>query len=128
MITKNQIGSKVTGLETKFHFLLENTNDLITFLNEKFEHEFINEKAYLKILGYTSKEIIGKRLRDFVHPLDIKRGVKYIRKGLIEGEVTEEFRIKHKDGRYVLVQTKGKFYKDNYGTLKALLISRDITE
>ncbi|MFX0175447.1 MAG: PAS domain S-box protein [Candidatus Hodarchaeota archaeon] len=128
MITKNQIGSKVTGLETKFHFLLENSNDLITFLNEKFEHEFINEKAYLKILGYTSKEIIGKRLRDFVYPLDIKRGVKYIRKGLIEGEVTEEFRIKHKDGRYVLLQTKGKFYKDNYGTLKALLISRDITE
>ena len=98
-------------LEEIFKLILDNTNDLIAILNSKFEHLFINENAYKNVLGYSKEDIIGKRPKDFRHPDDIKRAAQAIRKGLINGEITEEFRIRHKDGHYIWVETKGKYIK-----------------
>ncbi|MCK4370955.1 MAG: PAS domain S-box protein, partial [Candidatus Lokiarchaeota archaeon] len=52
----------------KYKLILDNSNDLIAILNKDFEHEYINERAYLNILGYSKEDIIGKRVRDFTHP------------------------------------------------------------
>jgi len=114
-------------LEAIFKLILDNTNDLIAILNSKFEHLFINENAYKNVLGYSKEDIIGKRPKDFRHPDDIKRAAQAIRKGLINGEITEEFRIRHKDGHYIWVETKGKYIKENNKLVGAIFITRDIT-
>jgi len=114
--------------EEKYQLIVKNTNDLIAILNDKFEHEFINQNAYLKVLGYTEDEIIGKRPRDLTHPDDIKRVANAIKRGLLKGETKDEFRIKHKDGHFVWLETTGKFFKDKDENVKAIFISRDITE
>lgn len=112
----------------KYKLVLDNTNDLIAILNHNSEHEFINEKAYLNVLGYSVEDIIGKRPRYFTHPDDIGRVSKAIKEGLLNGEIKEEFRIKHKKGHYKWVETKGKYLMENNKMKGAIFISRDITE
>ncbi|MCK4281222.1 MAG: PAS domain-containing sensor histidine kinase, partial [Candidatus Lokiarchaeota archaeon] len=114
--------------EEKYRLISENANDLITILNQKFEHEYINEETYLKILGYSNDDMLGKTRLDLIHPDDIKQGMKALRNGFKYGEGIAELRLKHKDGHYVWIETKGKTYIDSNGETKALTISRDITE
>ena len=89
--------------EKKFKLIADNTQDLIAILNQKFVHEFINENAYLNVLGYLKEDVIGKRPRDFYHPDDIKRITKILKKGFLSNEITEEFRIRHKNGHYIWI-------------------------
>jgi len=119
---------KLIESEANYREIFNNANDLIAILNDKFEHEFINQHAYLKVLGYSEDEIIGKRPRDLTHPDDIKRAANAIKRGLLKGETKDEFRIKHKDGHFVWLETIGKFFKDKDGNIKAIFISRDITD
>ncbi len=114
--------------EKKFKLILDNSNDLISLLNRDFIHELINEKAYLNILGYSKDNIIGKRVRDFIHPDDIVRSSKSLKKSLIKGEILDEYRIRHKNGHYIWVETKGKFLKENGQITGAIFVSRDISE
>ena len=116
------------GKEEMYHFLIQNTNDLIAVLNENFEHEFINEPTYLKVLGYSEVDLIGKNPQDFTHPEDIPRVATAIKKGLKKGDVSEKFRIKHKMGHYVWLETKAKLFKTNNGKFKFIFISKDLTE
>jgi len=114
--------------EKKFNLISGNANDLIAILNKDFKHEFINKNAYSNVLGYTEDEVIGKLVRDFTHPDDIKRISKAIKRGLLRGEMLEEFRIKHKNGHYIWVETKGSFLKKKGEISGAIFISRDITD
>ena len=79
--------SKLSDFEEKFKLILENSNDLIAFLNQNFEHEFINENAYLNVLGYAKEDIIGKLPRGFIHPDDIIQTTQNIKKGYFSKEI-----------------------------------------
>ena len=115
-------------LKEKYELILDNTNDLIAILNHRFEHEFINEKAYLNVLGYSKEDIIAKRPRDFCHPDNIKKVSKAIKMGSLNGEILEEFRIKHKKGHYIWVETKGTYLIEDDTIKGAIFISRNITK
>ncbi len=84
----------VNQSEEKFKMILENTNDLITIINEEFRHEYINEKTYFNLLGYKEEDIIGKKPLIPLHPDDIKIAEKTFRK-------TERF------GKDLEVETEG---------------------
>lgn len=119
---------KLRESEEKYRLISENANDLITILNQKFEHEYINEETYLKILGYSNDDMLGKTRLDLIHPDDLKQGMKALRNGFKYGEGIAELRLKHKDGHYIWIETKGKTFIDSNGETKALTISRDISE
>ncbi|MFX1418276.1 MAG: PAS domain S-box protein [Promethearchaeota archaeon] len=114
-------------LEEKYKLIVDNANDLIAILDKDFKHEFINKNAYLNLLGYKEDEVIGTLVRDFVHPEDIKLVSNATRKGLLRGEMIEQFRIRHKNGHYIWVESKGSFIRDNDKIIGAIFISRDIT-
>jgi PAS domain S-box-containing protein len=114
--------------ERKFKLITDNTMDLIAILNNNFVHDFINKNAYLNVLGYTEDELIGMRPKDFAHPDDLNLISKATKKGIIKGEMQDEYRIRHKNGHYVWVETKGTFLKENSVPKGAIFISRNITE
>ncbi len=114
--------------EEKYKLILENVNDLITIINENLEHEYINEKAYFDLLGYSKEDIIGKTPLTPLHPDDVKKALKVLREGFKFGEGQNEMRVRHKDGHYLWLEHKGKIFIDIDGKKKAILISRDITE
>ncbi|MFX0003311.1 MAG: PAS domain S-box protein [Candidatus Hodarchaeota archaeon] len=121
------IDEKVEQSEDKFKLILDNANDLITIINEKFEHEYINEKAYKEVLGYSSEEIIGKTPLTPLHPEDAKLALKILKDGFKYGEGRKEMRVRHKDGHYIWFEHKGTTFIDVNGKRKAIIISRDIS-
>ncbi|MFW9867632.1 MAG: PAS domain S-box protein, partial [Candidatus Thorarchaeota archaeon] len=117
---------KLIKSEEKYRLITENANDLIAVLDMDFHYLFIN-KNY-ESLGYSKEDLLYQNSLEKVHPDDIKRAIKAFRKGVKRGGGMEELRIKHKDGSYSWFEVKGKTFTDEHGSLKALLISRDITE
>jgi len=116
------------GSEEKYKLMLDNANDLISIINDKFVHEYINEKAYFDLLGYSEEDIIGKSPLIPLHPDDQKIGIKALKNGFKFGEGRNEMRVKHKEGHYLWLENKGKTFIDADGKKKAIIISRDITE
>ena len=68
----NRNEKRLTKSEEKYKMILDNANDLISIINEKFIHEYINEKAYFDLLGYTKDDIIGNTPLIPLHPDDKK--------------------------------------------------------
>ncbi|MFX1392698.1 MAG: PAS domain S-box protein [Promethearchaeota archaeon] len=123
--------SKYKNLEQskeRFQLITENANDLITIINQEFKHEYINEQAYFKKLGYSKEDIIGKTPLEPLHPDDIEIATKTLREGFQVGKGSNEMRIRHKNGHYLWFENKGSTFTDSDGNIKALIVSRDITE
>jgi PAS domain S-box-containing protein len=125
---RKKIEEELRESEEKYRLISENANDLIAILNSKFEHEYINEETYQRILGYSNEDMLGKTRHDIVHPADTKQAFKVLKDGFKRGEGTGELRLRHKNGNYIWVETKGRTFKGSDGLLKALTVSRDITE
>ncbi|UCC20943.1 MAG: PAS domain-containing sensor histidine kinase [Promethearchaeota archaeon] len=128
-----KVGIKLTESEERYKLISENATDLIAMLNNKYEYEYINEHAYMSILGYSKKDLIGKSSWNTVHPEDIKRitsskAISTTGFNRLNGEDNEELRIRHKDGHYVWLDYTSKVFIDNQEAPKVIVIARDITE
>jgi PAS domain S-box-containing protein len=119
---------KLYETEEKYKLILENANDLITIINKNLQHEYINEKVYYDLLGYSQEDIIGNTPLTPIHPEDQERAIKGLMDGFKYGEAKNEMRVKHKDGHYLWLENKGKTFIDIDGKKKAVIISRDISE
>ena len=117
-----------------FHQLIsENASDLISILNNKYEYEYIIEKPYHDILGYSKEDLIGRNAWELVHPEDIKRMLETYRLSTekflgIQEVYKEELRIRHKNGHYIWIESHNKPFLNEQGEMKLFLISRDISE
>ena len=111
-----------------YKLLVEDANDLISVINNNFKIEYINKKAYKKILGYSKKDLIGKNCLIFIHPEDLNEILNKYEKGRQSGEGEAIVRYKKKDNNYVWLELRGKRFIDSDGIPKAIIISRDITE
>jgi PAS domain S-box-containing protein len=119
--------------EKKYRLILENVHDLITILNNEYKYEYINEPAYLNILGYSEEELLGKSAWNFVHPEDIEHMTKKHEINTdefsdINGEDSDILRIRHKNGHYLWLEYKSRPFIDEKGNLKVFCVGRDITE
>ncbi len=114
--------------EEKHRIITQNVNDLIIVINRKYVMEFVNEQESYNHLGYKSDELLGKNVLDFVHPLDKERGLNALLTGLKKKEGLVEVRVKHKNGKYIWFEVKGKVFIDKKNELKGIIVGRDITE
>ncbi|MFX1463546.1 MAG: PAS domain S-box protein, partial [Promethearchaeota archaeon] len=125
---KFNLERKLKESEEKYRLICETAYDLIGILNKKFKYEYINENAFQQILGYSNNDLLGKSALKFTHPEDMSKTAKALFEGFKEGKGGTELRFKHKDGHWVWIEAKGKTFIDKDGELKAIIISRDITE
>jgi PAS domain S-box-containing protein len=126
-ILDNSDKKRVDDSEYRYRIMMENASDMVTLLDANMRHEYINENE-LKLLGYQKNELIGKSALDLVHKDDLSSGIEKFMNGLMLGEGSGEFRIRHKDGHYIWFDMKGRTIIDKDGNKKGLLFSRDITE
>lgn len=120
--------TKLLESEEKYRLISENAYDLISILNKKFKYEYINEQAFKHILGYSKNDLIGKSAIKFCHPKDAENTTRALFEGFKEGIGGIDLRFKHKNGHWVYLESKGSTFVDVDGELKALVISRDITD
>ena len=115
---------KIKESEEKYRLLSENAKDLITVVNNHLKIDYINEKAHLKLMGYSSEDLIGKKSLDLIHPEDRELVIKALKDKYNSIEV----RIKNKNGGYIWMDTTAEFYKNKDGKNYVLTISRDISK
>ena len=75
---------------------------------------------YQEILGYSEEDLCGglSRFMELVHPDDQPAVWEEIRRVVVTKEpYLQEYRLRSKDGRYLLVKDQGYFYLDDGGNL-----------
>ncbi len=90
----------------------------------------VNEQ-FCQMLGYTSKELVGKYFNDITHPDDLTVGEEFIKKTLA-GEISSaqfEKRYLHKNGKPVWTRVSAALVKDTDGRpLNFITTIQDISE
>jgi PAS domain S-box-containing protein len=141
-LLSNWIGSELQRIqnsevleerEQKFRLLAENMQDLICLHDLDGTYEWVSPSSEA-LLGYTPEELIGKNPYDLFHPEDIERIRDESHENLLQGidsDYTERvsYRMRHKMGHYVWLETITKIWFDDQGDLVHLQTSsREITE
>ncbi|MHA2390769.1 MAG: PAS domain S-box protein [Promethearchaeota archaeon] len=116
------------SLEEVFLQILENINDLICIINETLEIEFINELVFLKLLGYSKKDLLGKHLSEIISEKDSRKLKKFIKNIDKVDKPSLVIQFLHQEGMYIWFENKIMELIVNKGTRKYLLILKDISE
>ncbi|MHA1323645.1 MAG: PAS domain S-box protein [Candidatus Helarchaeota archaeon] len=125
---KKIVELKLRKSESKYRLITENVNDLIAIFNEKGEYEYLNEEPHKRILGYSYEDLIGNSINKILHPEFQTKLDNQLRTWLKAGEGRLEILVQHKNGEYRWLESRARFFKDETGSMKAIAISRDITE
>jgi len=110
-----------------YQLITEGANDLITIINEKFECDFVNKIALNELLGYKTKEFMGKAFEKLIHPQDLETFHDLFNTTINKGGTVINIRIKHKNGEFIWLESKARFYSESNKKL-LVVISRDITK
>ena len=116
------------GSEARSRALIENISDVITITDEDGRYTFVSPSVE-RILGYTPAELEGRSIREFVHPEDAPRIFTALaalsREG---GHVRSEFRYRHKDGSWCVLESLRVDARGTPGIAGFLGVARDVTE
>lgn len=146
---RNEVGD----LSRAFNKLLNNiekTRDELTLSNERLElaitgssdgiwdwnvrtNQFDLSERYKKMLGYNNENFKSDResLLELVHPDDLNRLLK-LNVDYVEGKIDKyniEFRMRHKDGHYIDILSRGNAVRDDSGRATRVVgTNTDVTE
>ncbi|EYE88898.1 hypothetical protein Q428_05645 [Fervidicella metallireducens AeB] len=112
-----------------YRIMTDNLSDMVSTFKPNGEYLYISPIT-LNVLGYTKEEIIGRSIYEFIHQDDVI-ALKKIHLNLLKGQeiLTKIYRIKRKDGSYVLVETSFKNIRNRNGELQEIIaVTRDITK
>ena len=81
-----------------------------------------------QMFGFNPDEVIGRKFLRFIHPDDLSGVINKMKTAIEDQKHTiYEYRVKHKNGRYVHVSAKGGII-NREGVTKLIAVVRDITE
>jgi PAS domain S-box-containing protein len=115
--------------EKRFRFLIENASDVITTINA--EATFLYQSPSVeRLLGYTPEEMLGRNALEYIHPDDHAKVQAAIREAIStpEGMATVEFRFRHRDGAWRVLQSIGRHCSEDREERFIIVNSRDLTE
>ena len=115
--------------EEIFQVVTENAADMIALVDVK-GRRLYNSPAYKRILGYSPAELSETSAFEQIHPDDRFRVLDAAREARESGNGKSlEYRIKHKDGSWRVLESVASTIRDANGEVAKLVISnRDITE
>ena len=116
--------------EQKFRNLVENINDIVMELDDKYEFTYISPNVR-NILGYEPEEVLGRRIHDFASGEEIAR-LKYMSTELLTtGQPISLIKIEVEDraGRIVDMEFSGTRILDPQGRVMGFHgVARDVRE
>ena len=119
----------ITRTEQSYQKLFEAVNDAIFFLNREGYFSTFN-RMFLKMTGYTEKEIRSFHFSKIIHPDDIPMMVNDHQK-VIRGDYAPErytFRLINKEEKVIYVEGNFRRLKEKNVVVGILAVLRDVTE
>ena len=119
----------ITRTEQSYQKLFEAVNDAIFFLNREGYFSTFN-RMFLKMTGYTEKEIRSFHFSKIIHPEDIPMMVNDHQK-VIRGDYVPErytFRLINKEEKVIYVEGNFRRLKEKNEVVGVLAVLRDVTE
>jgi len=115
--------------EELFQIVTENAADMIALVDVK-GRRLYNSPAYKRILGYSSGELGETSAFEQIHPDDRFKVLEAAREARETGVGKRlEYRIKHKDGSWRVLESIASVVRDAKGEVaKLVIVNRDITE
>lgn len=116
--------------EARYRLLAENSTDIIS--RHQLDGSYIYASpATMPLLGYRPDDLIGTNIYQFLHPEDIE-SVRQAHRAVIEcpEPMTAAYRIRHKEGHYVWLETSAKRTEnpEKFGAAEITCVSRDVTQ
>ncbi|WP_158289316.1 PAS domain S-box protein [Paenibacillus flagellatus] len=109
--------------EELYRLISENSQDIISYFTPDLRVGFISP-AVESVLGYKPEEVVGRPFTDFVHPQD-----RQTMSGQMADAATVWNRVRHKDGRYVWIETTFRAIRNRNGHVeKIVAVGRDVTD
>jgi len=114
--------------ENRFSRLVENSTDVITIINESAQFEYVSPSA-TDILGYKPHELVGEPIFNYAHPDDRQDAMEKFFAAIEDPDrqPTVRFRFKHPDGRWPVIESRGRNLLDDDIINGFVVNSRDIT-
>jgi PAS domain S-box-containing protein len=112
-----------------FQAVTENAADMIALVDDK-GRRLYNSPAYKRVLGYSPSELSETSSFEQIHPDDRMRVLEAAREARESGVGRQlEYRIKHKDGSWRVLESVASTIRDAKGDVaKLVIVNRDITE
>lgn len=124
-----RIRRRLVNREELFHLISENAADMIAVVDMNGNRLF-NSLSYQRVLGYTPEELRASSTLEQIHPEDRET----VRKAAEEAQrsgigKTLEYRIRHKDGTWLFLESTSSVILDAAGKPeKLVIVNRNITE
>ncbi|WP_043584394.1 PAS domain S-box protein [Geminisphaera colitermitum] len=114
--------------EARWRTYLETASEILYALTPEGRVKFISQAITAK-LGYTVEEVTGHRFAEIIHPKDRPRCQTFIAETIRDGtsHAPIEYRVRHKDGRWIWHATTGSAYNDRDGRRAYFGVARDIS-
>lgn len=108
--------------------ITDNMLDMISLSDDKGIFKYVSP-SHKRILGYETRELLGKSFFEFMHPDDldaVMEAIQRAKRNHYWGKMI--FRFRHADGHYLRLECVGNFICDgNDQVVGAVLSTRDIT-
>jgi PAS domain S-box-containing protein len=114
--------------ESYYRWLIEHSSDIISVF--RIEGSILFKSPIVeRLLGYAPAELIGENEFDYIHPDDHARVHAALDEVSAHREVgsTISYRVRHKDGSWLYLESIGMMATDSHGELVCIVNSRDIT-
>ena len=124
-----EVYERLQARDDLFRRLLENALDIITILDVDGTIRY-ESPAVRRILGYEPHELEGRRAFEFMPAEDVEKALALLGRlrGVSGATATLEFRFRHKDGSWRILEAIGKNMLDDPTLAGVLINSRDVTE
>jgi two-component system, cell cycle sensor histidine kinase and response regulator CckA len=125
----HRIRRQLVEREELFHLISENAADMIAIVDME-GRRIYNSLSYQRVLGYTSEELQASSPFEQIHPDDRERVKKAADSARQSGAGQSlEYRFRHKNGDWLVLESRSSVILDNKGKPeKLLIVNRDITE
>jgi PAS domain S-box-containing protein len=134
---RKQVEQALRQSEERFRSLIENALDIIMMLDPDGTIGYVSPSVE-KVLGYAVTDLVGKNVREFIHPEDWtatrdlpQTTLRDRLNNLIHHSDLQppiEFRHRHQDGSWRILEAISQPFIDSAVTLRVMVNARDITE
>ncbi|MGM0498490.1 MAG: PAS domain-containing protein, partial [Bacteroidota bacterium] len=109
--------------------IVENMTELVSITDPRGKYTHLSPSHY-QILGYTSEELEGKSIFEFLHPNDTAPAYSLFKEKIKkQSSGKAEYRYQTKNGKYLWMETIGKTLLDENNKPKgAIFTTREVTK